>query len=67
MGSFEFITDRFGSPSPSPKGNDSGTVFIGMVHSGSLSLHAILEELADEDDRASSAGGELQLPHLLRV
>jgi hypothetical protein len=30
---------------------------VGMVHSGSLSLHTTLEESADEDDTTSSRGG----------
>jgi hypothetical protein len=33
-----------------------------MTHSRSPSLHAILEELPDEDDLASSEGGELWFP-----
>jgi hypothetical protein len=35
-----------------------------MTHSGSPSLHAILEELLNEDDSALSEGGELKLPSL---
>jgi hypothetical protein len=46
----------------SPKGNDSGTVFVGMVLSGSPSLHAILEESTSEDDLASSDGGSFDYP-----
>jgi hypothetical protein len=50
----EFITNHFDSQSLSPEGNDSCAIFVGMVHSGSPSLHAILEESASEDDSASS-------------
>jgi hypothetical protein len=35
---------------------------VGMVHSGSPSLHAILEELASEDDSTSSDGGSSGFP-----
>jgi hypothetical protein len=62
FGSLEFIADCFGNLSLSPEGNDSGTVFVGMVHSGSPSLHTILEESADEDDTTSSGGGSLGFP-----
>jgi hypothetical protein len=62
FGSFEFIADRFGRPSLSPKGNDSGAAFVGMVHSGSLLLHAILKESTDEGDIASSGGGSSNIP-----
>jgi hypothetical protein len=34
FGSLEFTTNRFGHLSLSPEGNDSGIVFIGMVHNG---------------------------------
>jgi hypothetical protein len=50
----EFIADHIDNQSLSPEGNDSCTIFVGMVHSGSPSLHAILEELAREDDLISS-------------
>jgi hypothetical protein len=52
----EFIADRFDNLSLSPERNDSGAVFVGMDHSGSPSLHAILEEFVGEDDSASSEG-----------
>jgi hypothetical protein len=35
---------------------------MGMVHSGSPSLHAILEEYANEDDSTSSDGGSSGFP-----
>jgi hypothetical protein len=47
----EFISVRFGSLSLSPKGNDSGTVFVGMVHSGVLA-----------DDKLSPPIGFFLLP-----
>jgi hypothetical protein len=55
FGSLEFITDRFSSLSLPLEGSDSGGIFVGMVHSRSSSLHAILAE------------GEARLPHLLRM
>jgi hypothetical protein len=39
--------------------NDPGSIFIGMVHSGSQSLHTILEESFDEGDATSGRGGVL--------
>jgi hypothetical protein len=64
FGSLEFTTDCFGHLSLSPKGNDSGTVFIGMVHSGSPSLHTILEESSDKGNAASGNGGAMDSPTL---
>jgi hypothetical protein len=46
----EFFADCFSSLSLSPKWNDPFTIFVGMVHNGSPSLHIILEEFADLDD-----------------
>jgi hypothetical protein len=46
--SLDFITDCFGSSSLSPKGNDSGAVFVRTTRSGSPSLCTILEDSADE-------------------
>jgi hypothetical protein len=46
--SLEFIFDYFGSMSLSPKGNVSGTVFVGMACNGSPSLRTILEDSTDE-------------------
>jgi hypothetical protein len=45
-----------------PEGNESGIVFIGMVHSKSPSLHTILEESANEGDTTSSGGGNSGFP-----
>jgi hypothetical protein len=57
FGSLEFITDYFGSLSLSPKWSDLGTVFVGMVRSGSPSLCSILEGSTDEFYTASSGEG----------
>jgi hypothetical protein len=57
-------TDRFDNLSLSPKGNDSGIVFIGMVHNGSLSLHTILKESTDKVDTISSGRGNSGFPIL---
>jgi hypothetical protein len=62
FGSLEFTTDRFGNLSLSPEGNDPGTVFVGMVHSGSLCLHTVLEESTDEGDTASGRGASSSFP-----
>jgi hypothetical protein len=62
FGSLEFTTNRFSNLSLSPKGNDSGTVLIGMVHSGSPSMHTILEESSDECDTTSVRGGSSRFP-----
>jgi hypothetical protein len=58
----EFITDRFGSLSLSSEGNDTGVVFMGMVHTRSSPLHTILKESTDEDDTTSSGGGSSSFP-----
>jgi hypothetical protein len=57
FGSLEFTADCFGNPSLSPKGNDSGVIFMGMVHNRLLSLHTILEESSDEGHTTSGRGG----------
>jgi hypothetical protein len=57
FGGMEFITDRFDNLSFSPEGNASGAIVVGMVHSGSPSLHAILKESTSEDDLASRDEG----------
>jgi hypothetical protein len=62
FGSLEFIANHFGSLSISNEGNDSGIVFMGMAHSGSSSLHTILEESTNESDTASSGGGSSDFP-----
>jgi hypothetical protein len=57
FGSLEFITDRFSNLNLSPEGNDLGAVFVGIVHSGSPSLHHVLEESTDEDDTTFNGRG----------
>jgi hypothetical protein len=64
IGSMEFIADHFGSLSLSDKGNVSSVMFVGMAHSGSPSLHTILEDSADEGDTTSSGGEALTSPSL---
>jgi hypothetical protein len=58
----EFIVDRFGDQSLSPKGNDSCVIFVGMVHSGLSSLHMVLEESTDEDNTTLDGRGSSSLP-----
>jgi hypothetical protein len=62
FGSLEFTANRFGNLSLSPEGEDSGAIFIGIVHSGSPSLHTVLEESSDESDAALGRGGSLGFP-----
>jgi hypothetical protein len=57
FGSLEFVADRFGVLSLFPEGNDLDVAFVEMVHSGSPSLHTILEESTNEDNITSSGGG----------
>jgi hypothetical protein len=63
LGSLEFTTDCFGNPSLSPKGNDSGVIFMGMVHNRSPSRHTILEESYDEGHTTSGRGGISGFPN----
>jgi hypothetical protein len=58
------MAHQFDNMSLSPEGNDSGAVFMGMVHNRSLSLHTILEESTNEDDSASSEGEAPTSPSL---
>jgi hypothetical protein len=62
FGSLEFIADHFSSLSLSDKRNVSGVVFVGMTHSGSPSMHAILEDSVDEGNTTSSGGGSSGFP-----
>jgi hypothetical protein len=57
-----FIADHIDSLSLSPEGDDSGAVVRGMARSGSLSLHAILEESPNVDDSHSSEGESSGFP-----
>jgi hypothetical protein len=60
--SLVFITDHFASMSLSPKGSDSDVIFVGMLHNGSPSLLAILEDSSNEGDTASSRGRSSSSP-----
>jgi hypothetical protein len=60
--SLEFTTDRHGCLSLSPYEGDSSTIFVGMVHGGSPSLHTILEDSSNEGGTASGARGTLPPP-----
>jgi hypothetical protein len=62
FGSLEFITDHLGCLSLSPNEGDSSTIFIGIVHSGSLSLHTTLEDSSNEGGATSSTGGSSGSP-----
>jgi hypothetical protein len=62
FGSLEFIADHFGNLSLSDEGKVSGGVFVGMTHSGLLSLHTILKESASEGDTTSSGVGSSSFP-----
>jgi hypothetical protein len=62
FGSMVFIINHFNNLSLSPGGIDSGAAFMGMVHSGSPSLHTIFEESIKEDDTASSGRGNFRFP-----
>jgi hypothetical protein len=62
FGNLEFIGNRFNIHSLSPEGYNSGAAFVGMVHSRLPSLHAILKELASENDSALSDGGSSGFP-----
>jgi hypothetical protein len=52
----EFIADHFDNLSLSPERDDSSVVGGGMARSRLPSLHAILEELPNEDDSTSREG-----------
>jgi hypothetical protein len=59
FGSLEFIANHFSHLSLSVEGNDSDTVFVGMAHSGSSSLHTVHEDSTDKGDTTSSIGEAL--------
>jgi hypothetical protein len=64
-GSFEFIANYFDSLSLSPKMNDSGTTFMGSIHSGPPSpWWAMKEDSVEEFHTASSEEGALASPLL---
>jgi hypothetical protein len=58
----DIIADRFDNLIFSPEGNESGTVFMGMAHSGLPSLHAILKESVGEDESTLSERGSFGFP-----
>jgi hypothetical protein len=62
FGSLEFTTDHFGNMSLSPEGEYLGAIFVEMVHSGSPSLHTILEGCSDEGDAVSGGGDSSGFP-----
>jgi hypothetical protein len=57
FGNLEFTAHRLSNLSLSPEGNDSGTVFVGIMNNGSPSVHTIHEESFDEGGMASGRGG----------
>jgi hypothetical protein len=61
FGSMEFITDCLDHLSL-PLEQDSGAMFVGMVHNGSPSLRSTLGESSDEDGATSGARGSLESP-----
>jgi hypothetical protein len=66
FGSLEFIADCFGGLRLSPKGSDSGIIFMGATYSGSPSLRAMIEDSIEELYTASSGEGGSGLPFSLR-
>jgi hypothetical protein len=58
----KFIVNCFSSLSLSPKGSDSGAIFMGTTHHGSPSLHAMIEDSSDEFYMASSGEESSSLP-----
>jgi hypothetical protein len=62
FGSLEFIANYFSNLSLSDEGKTSDATFVGMSHSGSPSLHTILEDSIDEGDTASSGGWSSSFP-----
>jgi hypothetical protein len=62
FGSLEFTADCLGRLSLSPQEGDSSTIFIGMVHSRTPSLHTTLEETFDEDSATSGTEGSSRSP-----
>jgi hypothetical protein len=63
LGSFEFITDYFGSLSLSPRRSDSGTAFMGSTHSMTPSpWWDMIEDWTEELHTTSSGEGGSSLP-----
>jgi hypothetical protein len=62
FGSLKFIADYFSRLSLSPRGGgDSGTIFVGMIRSGSPSLQAMINYSPDEFYPTSSRAGSSSL------
>jgi hypothetical protein len=62
LGILEFTAYRFGNLSLSPEENNSGNVFVGMVHSGPSSMHTFHEESPNEGERPLAEEGALDFP-----
>jgi hypothetical protein len=60
--SLKFIANCFSNLSLSPKGSDSGAIFMGMTCSGSLSLRAVIENFTNEFYMVSSREESFDLP-----
>jgi hypothetical protein len=60
--SLEFTIDHLGRLSLSPEEGDSGALFVGILHSGSPSLHTALEDSFDEGGAASGEEGSSGSP-----
>jgi hypothetical protein len=60
--SLEFIIDCFGRLSLSPRGGESGAIFVGATRSGSSSLRTMIEDSTDEFYTISSREGSSDLP-----
>jgi hypothetical protein len=63
FGSLEFTTDHLGGLSLSPQEGDPGALFMGMVHSGSPSLHTAIKDSFDEGGTTSGEGGSSGSPN----
>jgi hypothetical protein len=63
FGSVEFSADRLGHLSLSPQEGNSSAIIVGMVHSGTPSLHTTLKETSDEDVAASGVRGSSGSPN----
>jgi hypothetical protein len=58
----DFITDHLNNLRLLPEGDNSSAVVRGIAHSRSPSLHAILKEVANEEDLASCKGKSSSFP-----
>jgi hypothetical protein len=64
FGSLEFIVDRLGILSLSHNERDSSAIFVGMVHTGSMSSHTTPKDSTDESGTTSGVGGSSGSPDL---